>query len=152
MSFLCKRGFNRTKIKYKYKQNIMRNSENCYYQFTGAYFTSSSWSGVQTLWRGQCSHVVKLITLRKSSSLIPYVLKENWIHDYDLNEALYVNCKIDGPWVIGSDQRLGPIYNTIQWKCIKYSKSFFFTSIYNIWDNLNAWLWCPRSHKAKLWN
>jgi hypothetical protein len=32
------------------------------------------------------------------------------MHIYDVHEALYLNCEIDGPWVRGSGPRAGPIW------------------------------------------
>ena len=32
------------------------------------------------------------------------------MHGYDVHEALYLNCEIDGPWVRGSGPRAGPIW------------------------------------------
>ena len=32
------------------------------------------------------------------------------MHDYGVHEAVYLNCKFDDPWVMGSGPRAGPIW------------------------------------------
>ena len=51
-----------------------------------------------------------VLNLRKSSSLLPFTFKKNHMHDYDVHEAVYLNCKFDDPWVRGTGPRVGPIW------------------------------------------
>ena len=70
-----------------------------------------SGSGVQALEQGQYGHYSEnVLNLRKSSSLPPFIIEKNYMHDYDVHEAVYLNCKFDDLWVRGSGPRAGPIW------------------------------------------
>lgn len=54
----------------------------------------------------------------QKSVLLPYICEEkNRMHGYEIHEALYQTCEINGPWVRGSSPRVGPI-----WPYVKYWK------------------------------
>ena len=40
-----------------------------------------------------------VLNLRKSSSLLPFTFEKNYMNDYDVQEAVYLNYKFDDPWV-----------------------------------------------------
>lgn len=59
------------------------------------------------------------------------------MHGYDGHEVIYLNCEINGPWVSGSGQRVGPIWYSEN--VLNLRKVFLSSSKY-ILDKLNAWL------------
>jgi len=68
------------------------------------------------------------------------MLGKNWLHSYNVHEALYINCEIHGPWVRGSGSRMGPVWPYSIY-VFNLRKSSSLPHIYLL--KLNAWLWCP---------
>lgn len=52
----------------------------------------------------------------QKSVLLPYICEEKkGMHGYDVQQAFYQTCEINGPWVRRSSLRVGPI-----WPYVKY--------------------------------
>lgn len=60
--------------------------------------------------------------------------KKNQIHGYDIHDALYLNCEIQGPWI----RSLGPSARQLWSNSENVSNLLFHSHI--VFKKMNAWL------------